>query len=96
MTFRTLDASRLVVREDVVKALRGARMRGVPANGADIKEMRRSRGLTQEALADAARCDIKTVYRAESGACLDVTTLARLADALRVPFRKVVNANNGG
>ena len=68
-------------------------MRGVPANGAYIKEKRRERGLTQEALADAAGCDIKTVYRAENGACLDMATLKRLASALRVPYRQVVKAN---
>jgi transcriptional regulator with XRE-family HTH domain len=55
--------------------------------------MRRLRGLTQEALADAADCDIMTVYRAETGARLDMATLARLADALDVPYRRVVKAN---
>jgi transcriptional regulator with XRE-family HTH domain len=71
-------------------------MRGVPANGAYIKQARRSRGLTQEALADAARCDIKTVYRAERAARLDLATLARLADALRVPYRRVISATQDG
>ena len=71
-------------------------MRGVQANGAYIKLARRSRGLTQEALADAAGCDIKTVYRAESAARLDMATLARLADALRVPYRRLVKANEDG
>jgi transcriptional regulator with XRE-family HTH domain len=71
-------------------------MRGVPANGVYIKETRRERGLTQEALADAARCDIKTVYRAEHGACLDMATLKRLANSLRVPYRRVINATQDG
>jgi transcriptional regulator with XRE-family HTH domain len=70
-------------------------MRGVAANGAYIKATRRSRGLTQEELANAARCDIKTVYRAESALRLDMATLARLADTLRVPYRRVVKANKG-
>jgi DNA-binding XRE family transcriptional regulator len=93
MTFTTIDAATLIGSEVVMNASRGARMRGVPANGAYIKQMRRSRGLTQEALADAARCDSKTVYRAENGACLDMATLKRLANALDVPYRRVVKAN---
>jgi transcriptional regulator with XRE-family HTH domain len=52
--------------------------------------------LTQEALADAAGCDIKTVYRAERAARLDMVTLARLADALRVPYRRVISATQDG
>jgi transcriptional regulator with XRE-family HTH domain len=71
-------------------------MRGVQANGAFIKRARRSRGLTQEALADAARCDIKTVYRAESAGRLDMATLTRLAAALQIPYRKVVKVNKHG
>jgi hypothetical protein len=82
--------------EDVVEILRGTHMRGVPANGAYIKAKRRSRGLTQEALANAARCDIKTVYRAENDAHLDMSTLTRLALALRVPYRRVIKANEDG
>jgi hypothetical protein len=93
MTFTIIGASTLVGCEDLVKPSRGSHMRGVPANGAYIKERRRSRGWTQEALADAARCDIKTVYRAENAARLDMKTLTRLADALRVPYRRVVKAN---
>jgi transcriptional regulator with XRE-family HTH domain len=69
-------------------------MRGVPANGAHIKESRRILGMTQEALADAARCDIKTVYHAENNARLDMATLTRLAHALRVPYRRVIKAND--
>jgi DNA-binding XRE family transcriptional regulator len=96
MKFTTMDESTLVGKADVVTASRGPHMRGVPANGAYIKEKRRERGLTQEALADAAGCDIKTVYRAESGDRLDMATLARLAGALRVPYRKVVKTNEDG
>lgn len=68
-------------------------MRGIPANGPYIKERRRSRGLTQEALAIAVRCDIKTVYHAECGARLDMATLRRIARALQTPYRKVTMAN---
>jgi hypothetical protein len=93
MMVTTVDASGLIGCEGVLKASRGAHMRGVPANGDYIKDRRRARGLTQEALAAAARCDIKTVYRAETGARLDMATLARLADALDVPYRRVVKAN---
>jgi DNA-binding XRE family transcriptional regulator len=89
-----VDAITVIGRDDVMKTSRGARMRGVAANGDYIKERRRSRGLTQEALATAAHCDIKTVYRAESGAHLDMATLSRLAHVLRVPYRSVVKASN--
>jgi DNA-binding XRE family transcriptional regulator len=92
MTFTTMDTGRLIGCEDVAKASRGAHMRGVPANGVYIKERRRSRGLTQDSLANAARCDIKTVYRAERGAYLDIATLKRLAAALQVPYRRVIHA----
>jgi hypothetical protein len=68
----------------------GARMRGVTANGPFIKKRRRNFGLTQEGLATAARCDIKTIYRAENGARLDMATLERLAEALHVPYRIIV------
>jgi hypothetical protein len=40
--------------------------------------------------------DIKTVYGAENAARLDMKTLARLADALRVPYQRVVKANEEG
>lgn len=72
------------------KTTTGPRMRGVPADGRFIKKGRRSLGLTQEALAADARCDVKTVYRAENDAFLDIATLVRLAAALDVPYRKVV------
>jgi DNA-binding XRE family transcriptional regulator len=94
MKFTTTDARTLVANANELTASRGPHMRGVPANGPYIKEKRRERGLTQEALADAAGCDTKTVYRAESGACLDMATLKRLANALRVPYRKMINENN--
>jgi transcriptional regulator with XRE-family HTH domain len=66
------------------------RTRGIAANGASIRRARRLAGLTQEALAAAARCDEKTIRRAEKGCRLDITTLLRIAEALEVPYGDVV------
>jgi transcriptional regulator with XRE-family HTH domain len=66
------------------------RTRGVAANGASIRQARRLGGLTQEALATAAKCDEKTIRRAERSCRLDIATLLRIADALEVPYCSVV------
>jgi len=53
--------------------------------GARISEVRRERGLTQEALAEAAGVDPQTVQRAETGrVSLSVPRLQVLADALGI------------
>lgn len=42
-------------------------MRGVVINGELIRERRRNRGMTQEELAHAADCDVRSVRKAEKG-----------------------------
>lgn len=54
--------------------------------GANIRALRIARGLTQEALADLAGLDSKTVSRAENGVyAISVDQVVRLARALGVP-----------
>jgi hypothetical protein len=69
---------------------RKMRPRGIQANGVSIYRARRLRGMTQEALAAAAACDEKTVRRAEKCCRLDIATLLRIAEALKLPYRRVV------
>jgi transcriptional regulator with XRE-family HTH domain len=69
---------------------RRTRLRGVQADGASIYRARRLQGLTQEALAAAAECDEKTIRRAEQGFHLDLATLSRIALALKMPYRRII------
>jgi hypothetical protein len=46
--------------------------------------------LTQQSLAAAAQCDEKTIRRAEKSCRLDVATLVRIAEALALPYRRVI------
>lgn len=68
------------------------RLRGVEAHGAFICQARRLLGLTQEALATAANCDVRTIRRAENNGRLDIATLVRMASALRAPYEKIVKS----
>jgi transcriptional regulator with XRE-family HTH domain len=54
------------------------------SDGTKIKALRESRGLTQDVLADAARCDRRTIQRAEQGKPLQLENLAGIASALQV------------
>jgi ketosteroid isomerase-like protein len=65
-------------------------MRGVQAAGDRIIELRKARGLTQEALAARAECDVKTIRSSEKCRCLDVHSLRRIARALGAHFRDIV------
>ena len=55
----------------------------VTFNGPMITAARKSRNLTQEALADAADLSDRVVRKAESGGEVRFSTLMTLADALR-------------
>lgn len=59
-------------------------MRGITANGNQIRELRKSFGFTQEELAKRASCDVKTIRKAEKGGRVDLRTLSRIATALQV------------
>lgn len=69
-------------------------MRGIDANGAFIRETRRQKGLTQDALAAVSCCDVKTIRKAEQGARLDLATLVRIADALTVQLPAVARSTD--
>jgi transcriptional regulator with XRE-family HTH domain len=61
--------------------------------GANVRHLRRSKGLTQEALAEAADLDVRFLQRIERGETnLGVAAVVALADALNVSigmlFRK--------
>ena len=58
-------------------------MRGIVANGGAIVAARRAAGLTQEQLASAADCDVKTVRKAEQGReRVDLRVVVRIAKTL--------------
>lgn len=65
-------------------------MRGVSADGDNLRSVRIDRGLTQERLADLAGLDVKTVRKAERGRQLDLCTLGRLARALETVTSRLV------
>ena len=69
-------------------------MRGINPNGTRIRKLRKTRGLTQAALASAAACDAKTVRNAESGRRIDVSTLDRIARALQIELAELVAADH--
>jgi transcriptional regulator with XRE-family HTH domain len=70
-----------------------ARLRGIEAHGAFVYHARRALGLTQETLASAADCDVRTISRAENNGRLDIGTLVRIANALRAPYQRVIRCN---
>lgn len=51
--------------------------------GQRIVELRRAQGMTQQALADALRMDVRDLRRLEAGENVTVYTLVRIAQALR-------------
>ncbi len=66
---------------------------GILAFGHHLRQLRKARKLTQEALADYAEISRPTVQRIEKGetaATLEV--LLALAQALQVPLRELVDA----
>lgn len=67
-------------------------MRGVPVNGGEVLRLRRSLVLTQERLAAAADCDVKTVRKAEKSQHVDHSVLNRLAEALGVSSENLVDS----
>lgn len=57
--------------------------------GADVRDIREGRGLTQESLAIMACISVRSLRRAESGHAVSPETLRCLAAALDVPFEFV-------
>ena len=68
-------------------------MRGKTARGDRIRRARRARAMTQEQLAVAAGCDVKTIRNSESSRNLDVATLRKIAEALDLEFESVVSTS---
>ena len=62
---------------------------GVMANGPKIRKLRKSQGLSQESLATAIGCDVKTIHHAENGKRVHLDTLVKLAQALGVELRVI-------
>lgn len=65
-------------------------MRGVRPRNQKIREVRKLKGYTQSALADAADCDTKTIRNAEAGRRIDVSTLDNIAQALGLTLEDVI------
>lgn len=68
-------------------------MRGVHANGKQIKAARVVRGWTQEQLAASAGVDAKTVRKAERDQRLDIGTLTKLGFALELNVSALIIPN---
>lgn len=62
---------------------------GVMANGPKIRKLRRSRGFSQESLATAVDCDVKTIHHAELGKRVHIETLVKIAQALGVELQVI-------
>ena len=52
--------------------------------GRRVAELRQARGLTQEELAERARCSLKYLQRVEAGRNMRIDTLVRFANLFRV------------
>lgn len=62
----------------------------IKALGNRVREVRMSKGMTMEALADAAGIDYQQVSRVESGKVnATVSTIYEIALALKVPFSEL-------
>lgn len=70
-------------------------MRGLAVNGPTLRAARMARGLTQEALAHQANCDVKTIRNAERGLRVDAATVKKIADVLRQPLSTIIASENG-
>ncbi len=68
--------------------------RGLLANGPQIRRLRKASGLSQEALAIAVGCDVKTIHHAERGQRVHAETLVKLADTLRVDLSTIQIASS--
>lgn len=65
-------------------------MRGLQVNGPVVRAERKALGLTQEGLAAAASCDVKTIRNAEKGLRVDAATIKRVADALQQSLAAII------
>ena len=64
-------------------------MRGIPVNTDLLLQLRRSRAWTQETLAAAAGCTVRTIQSAERSTPVDAGTLRPIATALEVDAAKL-------
>ncbi len=84
-------ASRRIRRESRLEApFETELMRGLAVNGRELHRRRCERGLTQDALAHLASCNVKTVRNAERGRRVDAATVKRIADAVGLPLAAIV------
>ena len=69
-------------------------MRGVNVNGERIRELRVTKGLTQELLAAAACCDVKTIRKAEQSGRLDARVVVAIANSLTCSLNELTSAGD--
>ena len=65
-------------------------MRSAEPNGEAILSLREANGWTQEDLAKATDCSVRTIRNAEQGKRIDLKTLKDLAQALNVPIPSIM------
>ena len=66
-------------------------MRGQAPQGHRIRHFRKAHGWTQEQLAAAANCDVKTIRNAEASRRLRISTLNRIATALSIDLTELLD-----
>jgi transcriptional regulator with XRE-family HTH domain len=62
----------------------------VPPDGAKIRRLRQELGLTKEEFAEKAECSRRSIYNAESGLNIELTTLKCIADAFKVSAGELI------
>lgn len=67
---------------------------GVRPDGETIKSIREAKAFTQEKLSLLSSVNVRTIQRAENGDRIAADTLAFIAEALQVPFSRVVASDD--
>ena len=63
-------------------------------NGKKLKDARIDKGMTAEEVASLALVSVKTVYNAENGKSVNISTAKRICKVLGLSHRDLRNGNN--
>ena len=76
----------------MTRKLIAIKIEAMKVNGAKIKDIRESLGLTREELATKARVTAQAVYSWENGNIGTFSLLAKVADLLGIPEKELLEA----